>query len=66
MERALLYLGKPVEGWPREKIKKYLTAANRLPLHTYTLPCSLFPAELELHKNWVGTNRNNIAKMVRG
>ena len=58
-------LGKPVEGWPREKIKKYLTAANSYPLRTYIPAIQPLPAEFELHKNWIGTTRNNIAKMVR-
>ena len=28
-------LGKPVEGWPKERIDKYLTKANALPLDDY-------------------------------
>lgn len=58
-------LGKPVEGWAREKIRRYLQAANAYPLHTYIPAMSEFPAGLELWENYTGTTLGNIRRMVR-
>jgi len=58
-------LGKPVEGWHHEKIKKYLLAANSFPLTTYIPDMPEFPDGLALHKNYLGTALCRIKKMVR-
>jgi hypothetical protein len=58
-------LGKPVEGWHHEKIKKYLTAANSYPLTTYIPAMTEFPDGLALHKNYLGTTLGRIKNMVR-
>lgn len=58
-------LGKPVEGWPRQKIKEYLQAAGTYPLEGYIPAMSPFLPGLELHQNYVGTTKGNIIKMVR-
>ncbi len=58
-------LGKPVEGWPREKIKSYLLAAGAYPLHTYIPAMQSFPEGLALWDNYNGTTLGNITGMVR-
>jgi len=58
-------LGKPVEGWPRQKIKDYLQAAESYPLDGYMPATTPFPPGLALHKNYTGTTRGNITRMVR-
>jgi len=58
-------LGKPVEGWPREKIKSYLEAAGTYPLHTYIPAMQEFPEGLALWNCYTGTTLGNISKMVR-
>jgi ADP-ribosylglycohydrolase len=58
-------LGKPVEGWSRERIAAYLKAAGAYPLHSYIPAMDPFPAGLELWKNYNGTTLGNIQRMVR-
>ena len=58
-------LGKPVEGWTREKIKAYLQAAGAYPLHTYIPAMQSFPEGLVLWDNYTGTTLGNITGMVR-
>lgn len=58
-------LGKPVEGWSRRKIKDYLLAAESYPLDGYIPAMSPFPPGLELSRNYTGTTKGNITKMVR-
>ena len=58
-------LGKPVEGWTREKIKAYLQAAGAYPLHTYIPAMQPFPDGLALWDNYTGTTLGNITGMVR-
>lgn len=58
-------LGKPVEGWPREKIRRYLQAAGAYPLKTYIPSMDNFPPGLELWENYKETTLGNINRMVR-
>lgn len=58
-------LGKPVEGWPREKIRVYLQAAGAYPLHSYIPAMQPFPEGLALWENYTETTLGRISKMVR-
>ncbi len=58
-------LGKPVEGWPRQKIKAYLQAARAYPLRSYIPAMPEFPEGLALWDNYTGTTLGNITGMVR-
>ena len=58
-------LGKPVEGWAGEKIKRYLESAGAYPLHSYIPAVETFPAGLELWENYKETTLGNITRMVR-
>jgi ADP-ribosylglycohydrolase len=58
-------LGKPVEGWTRERISAYLQAAGAYPLRTYIPVVEPFPEGLALWENYEGTTLGNIRRMVR-
>jgi ADP-ribosylglycohydrolase len=58
-------LGKPVEGWTRERIRSYLQAAGVYPLRFYIPVIDPFPQGLELWGNYEGTTLGNIQRMVR-
>jgi ADP-ribosylglycohydrolase len=58
-------LGKPVEGWPREKIRRYLEAAGAYPLSSYFPVLDPFPPELALWKNWRETGLGCVHHMAR-
>ena len=58
-------LGKPVEGWTRERIRAYLQAAGAYPLRSYVPVINPFPQGLELWENYAGTTLGNIQRMVR-
>jgi ADP-ribosylglycohydrolase len=60
-------LGKPVEGWSREKIKKYLQAAGAYPLKSYIPAMDHVDPELNfgLWSNSSRTTLGNIRGMVR-
>jgi ADP-ribosylglycohydrolase len=58
-------LGKPVEGWTRERIRAYLQAAGAYPLQFYVPVINPFPQGLELWENYEGTTLGNICRMVR-
>lgn len=58
-------LGKPVEGWTRERIRAYLQAAGAYPLSFYIPVIEPFPQGLELWENYTGTTLGNIRRMVR-
>lgn len=58
-------LGKPVEGWSREKIAAYLHAAKAYPLEDYFPVLEPFPAGLNLNACYVATTRGRIQAMVR-
>jgi ADP-ribosylglycohydrolase len=58
-------LGKPVEGWSREKIARYLEAANAFPIEDYLPQLDPFPEGLTLNWCWPETTRGNIRYMAR-
>jgi ADP-ribosylglycohydrolase len=58
-------LGKPVEGWPREKIRRYLEAAAAYPLSSYFPVIDPFPPDLALHANWSETALGRVCFMAR-
>ena len=58
-------LGKPVEGWTRERIREYLQAAGAYPLRSYIPATKPFPQGLELWENYESTTLGNIQRMVR-
>lgn len=58
-------LGKPVEGWSRERIRRYLEVANAYPIDDYLPKLDPFPEGLELNWCWPETTRGNIRFMAR-
>jgi ADP-ribosylglycohydrolase len=58
-------LGKPVEGWSREKIRKYLELAKSYPIDDYLPVLDPFPVEMELNWCWPETTRGNVHYMAR-
>lgn len=58
-------LGKPVEGWPRERIRRYLELADAYPLDDYFPVIEPFPEGLALHDNYRETARGYIHYMAR-
>jgi ADP-ribosylglycohydrolase len=58
-------LGKPVEGWSREKIRRYLDAADAFPIQDYFPRLDPFPEGLQLNWCWPETTRGNIRFMAR-
>jgi ADP-ribosylglycohydrolase len=58
-------LGKPVEGWPREKIGRYLETACAYPLSSYFPVIDPFPPDLALHPNWSETALGHVRHMAR-
>jgi ADP-ribosylglycohydrolase len=58
-------LGKPVEGWDRSNIHRYLELAGALPLADYIPVLDPFPDGLRLNDCWTETTRGNIVAMAR-
>jgi ADP-ribosylglycohydrolase len=58
-------LGKPVEGWSRERIRRYLDLADAYPITDYIPTLDSTPAGLELNDCWPETTRGNISSMAR-
>lgn len=58
-------LGKPVEGWSRERIEEYLRAAKSYPLDDYFPVLDPFPEGLALHDNYQETAKGYIRYMAR-
>ena len=58
-------LGKPVEGWSRDKIRRYLDASNAYPIEDYLPRLDPFPEGLTLNWCWPETTRGNIRFMAR-
>jgi ADP-ribosylglycohydrolase len=58
-------LGKPVEGWSRERIDRYLRAAEAFPIDDYLPRLDPFPDGLALNDCWTETTRGNITSMAR-
>jgi ADP-ribosylglycohydrolase len=58
-------LGKPVEGWSRERIRQYLDLADAYPITDYLPVVEPWPEGLKLNWCWPETTRGNIAFMAR-
>jgi ADP-ribosylglycohydrolase len=58
-------LGKPVEGWSRERIRRYLELAGAYPIDDYLPVLDPFPAGMELNWCWPQTTRGNVEFMAR-
>ena len=58
-------LGKPVEGWSRERIRSYLDLADAYPIDDYLPRLDPFPDGLALNWCWPETTRGNIRFMAR-
>jgi ADP-ribosylglycohydrolase len=58
-------LGKPVEGWTRERIRRYLELADAYPIEDYLPVIDPFPDDLRLNWCWPETTRGNVSFMAR-
>jgi ADP-ribosylglycohydrolase len=58
-------LGKPVEGWTHEQIRRYLELAGAYPLLDYVPALEPAPEEPELRACWPETTRGQIRFMAR-
>lgn len=58
-------LGKPVEGWTHEQIRRYLELAGAYPLLDYVPALEPAPEGLELRGCWPETTRGRIRFMAR-
>lgn len=58
-------LGKPVEGWTRARIRRYLEVADAYPIDDYLPVLDPPPEGLELNPCWTETTRGNVAFMAR-
>lgn len=58
-------LGKPVEGWPRQKIEAYLRSAGSYPLSSYFPVRKPFLEGLELKRPYPETTLGNVRYMTR-
>ena len=58
-------LGKPVEGWARERIRAYLERADAYPITDYIPVVDPWPDGMKLNWCWPETTRGNIAFMAR-
>jgi ADP-ribosylglycohydrolase len=58
-------LGKPVEGWTRERIRRYLELADAYPIEDYLPVLDSPPGDLRLNWCWPETTRGNVTYMAR-
>ena len=58
-------LGKPVEGWTRDRIRRYLELADAYPIEDYLPVIDPFPDDLRLNWCWPDTTRGNVEYMAR-
>lgn len=58
-------LGKPVEGWPRDRIRRYLDLADAYPITDYLPVVDSPPDDLRLNWCWRDTTRGNVEYMAR-
>ncbi len=58
-------LGKPVEGWSRERIRRYLELADAYPIDDYLPVLDPWPDGLKLNWCWPETTRGNVEFMAR-
>lgn len=58
-------LGKPVEGWSRERIKRYLDLDDAYPITDYLPQIETTESDLRLNGTWPDTTRGNVRYMAR-
>ena len=58
-------LGKPVEGWTREEIRRYLELAGEYPIRNYVPRLEPMPEGFEMHPSWRDAVRGNVRFMAR-
>jgi ADP-ribosylglycohydrolase len=58
-------LGKPIEGWKRERIRRYLELADAYPIEDYVPVLDPMPEDLLLNDCWPETTRGNVSAMAR-
>ncbi|MDQ3910914.1 MAG: ADP-ribosylglycohydrolase family protein, partial [Actinomycetota bacterium] len=58
-------LGKPVEGWTREDIRRYLELAGEYPIQDYVPRLEPMPEGFEMHPSWGDAVRGNVRFMAR-
>lgn len=58
-------LGKPVEGWTRDRIRRYLELADAYPIQDYLPVVDSPPEDLRLNWCWRDTTRGNVEYMAR-
>jgi ADP-ribosylglycohydrolase len=58
-------LGKPVEGWTRERLRRYLELAGAYPIEDYVPVIDPMPDDLRLNECWPETTRGNVSAMAR-
>jgi ADP-ribosylglycohydrolase len=58
-------LGKPVEGWTRVRIRRYLDLADAHPIVDYLPVLDPWPEGLQLNWCWPETTRGNVSFMAR-
>jgi ADP-ribosylglycohydrolase len=58
-------LGKPVEGWTRGRIRRYLDLADAYPIDNYLPVVESPPDDLRLNWCWPDTTRGNVEYMAR-
>jgi len=58
-------LGKPVEGWSRTRIRRYLDLSGAFPITDYLPVLGSDDSELTLNDCWTETTRGNVSGMAR-
>jgi ADP-ribosylglycohydrolase len=58
-------LGKPVEGWTREDIRRYLELAGEYPIQDYFPRLEPMPEGLQMHPSWRNAVREDVRFMAR-
>jgi ADP-ribosylglycohydrolase len=58
-------LGKPVEGWTREDIRRYLELAGEYPIQDYLPRLEPMPEGFEMHPSWRDAVRGSVRFMAR-
>jgi ADP-ribosylglycohydrolase len=58
-------LGKPVEGWTRSRIRRYLDVTEAHPIRDYLPALDDPPDDLQLNDCWPETTRGNVEFMAR-
>lgn len=58
-------LGKPVEGWNRENIRRYLEVGGEYPIKDYMPRLEPMPEGFKMHPSWEAAVRGNVQFMPR-